>query len=446
MQEVFRHIEDHTNNYIAEVQTLLREPSMFTNTLGIESTVAILEKILKRIGCEVHTISVADSKPFLYGEIGEGDCTLLIYNHYDVQPVEPLNRWDLGPFLAEIQDGHIYARGAADNKGNLYARLAAIEAYLRVKGKLPCKVKFLFEGEEEVGSPHMAEFVRKHRDLVKADICLWESGFFNHEGRPCLNFGLKGLAYLEMRCKTLRSDMHSSWAGIVENPAWRLIHALATIRDQEGRIRVDELMDHVVPPSEEGMRLLETIDLDLAYYRDHYELRNFLSTADDHTLKERYFFWPTCNIAGIHSGYTKTETKTVIPNDAWVNIDFRLVPDLSPELVVGLLRSHLNRAGYPDIEIKLKAGMAPYYSRPSKELLERVNQVSNDIFHTAPVYMPMLAGSGPMHDICFANSLPVISFGIAHQGSHLHAPNENIRVQDLVRGIKFVSSLLELVG
>jgi len=444
MQEFYRFVEDHSQEYVRELQQFLREPSMHTNAVGISSTVSILEKILHRIGCNVRCLVIGESKPFLFAEIGEGDRTILFYNHYDVQPAEPLNQWDSGPFTAEIRDGHIFARGAADNKGNLYSRLAAVESYLKVKGKLPCRIKFLFEGEEEIGSPHIEAFARKHEEMLDADLCFWESGSFNRDGRPSISFGLKGLAYLELRCRTLPSDIHSSWATIIDNPAWRLIYALSTIRDQNGGIVIVWVAEHIDAPAEDEQKMLETVDLDFRFYRDFYKLNDFLNPADEQSLLDRYFFSPTSNICGFHSGYTKSGTKTVIPNEAWANIDFRLVPNMSPELIVGLLRSHLNKRNFHDVEITLKCGMTPYRKQPEKEMLDRLEKASQEVFHADPVFMPMLAASGPMHPICFPHRLPVVSLGIAHQGSHIHAPNENIRIRDLIRGIKFNGNILEV--
>jgi len=443
MQEFYRYVEDHSREYISELQRLLREPSIGSNTVGISTTVSLLEKIMRRMGCEVHQIVIQDSKPFLFAEIGEGERSILFYNHYDVQPVEPLNHWEFGPFMAEVKDGHIYARGAADNKGNLFARLAAVETYLKVNGPLPCRVKFLFEGEEEVGSPHIEAFVRRHAEMLNADLCFWESGTVSQDGRPLLSFGMKGLAYLEMRCRTLPSDVHSSWAPIIDNPAWRLLYAMSSIRNETGELTIDGLADHIEKISDEEKQGLADVEFDFRFYRDFYKLREFLNPADERQLLERYFFSPTSNISGIHSGYTKAETKTVIPHEAWANLDFRLVPNMSPELVVGLLRSHLNRRQYHDVDLTLKCGLAPYRCQPRREILDEVGAACREVFHGEPIFVPMMAASGPMHHVCSPHRLPVISFSIAHPGSHIHAPNENIRIQDLLRGIMFIGRILE---
>lgn len=444
MQLFYRYVEDHVDVFIRELQVLLREMSIYTNTFGINSTANFLESHLQRIGCRVQRVVIDDSKPYLYGEIGEGPMTVLFYNHYDVQPVDPPSLWDYGPFLAEVHEGYLYARGAADSKGNLYTRLAAVESYLKVFKELPCRVKFLFDGEEEVGSPNIARLIQEHPDFVEADVCVWESGFIDQEGRPSVSFGLKGLVYLELRCQILPSDIHSAWATVIENPAWRLIHALASLRDGQGRITVDGVMDHVAALTKEERRLVESMEIDLETYKELFGVKEFMAIGKSETLPQRLLFSPSANICGIHAGYTDAESKTILPHAAWANLDFRLVPDLDPEMLVKLLRAHLAKRGYHDVEIKVKCAIPCYRYQPDEEFIDRIRQSSRETFHAAPLFLPMLGASGPMHVVCAPRRLPVMAFGIAHAGSHIHAPNENIRVHDFIQGIKFIGRMLDL--
>jgi acetylornithine deacetylase/succinyl-diaminopimelate desuccinylase-like protein len=444
MQTYYRHVEDHMEDYILELQVLLREMSIYTNTFGINSTANFLESHLQRMGCRVQRITVEDSTPYIYGEIGEGPFTILFYNHYDVQPVDPPSSWDYGPFLGETREGYLYARGAADSKGNLYTRMAAVESYLKVFQALPCRVKFLFEGEEEVGSPHIARLVKEHPEFVQADVCVWESGFIDHEGRPSVSFGLKGMAYVELRCRTLPSDIHSGWATIIENPAWRLVHALASLRDARGHITVDGLMEHVASPSKEERQLLASMAVNLNTYKELFGVKEFMAVGRGETLPQRLLFSPTCNICGIQAGYTEAETKTILPHEAWANLDIRLVPDLDPDLVVKLLRTHLVKRGFSDVDVKVKCAIPCYRSQPDPRLIAKVRQATQETFHTDPLLLSMLGASGPMHFVCAPHNLPVLAMGIAHPGSHIHAPNENIRIHDFIQAIKLVGRLLDL--
>jgi acetylornithine deacetylase/succinyl-diaminopimelate desuccinylase-like protein len=446
MQLFYRYVEDHMDVFIRELQVLLREMSIYTNTFGISSTANFLESHLQRIGCKVQRVVIDESKPFLYGEVGEGPVTVLFYNHYDVQPVDPPSQWDYGPFLAEIHEGYLYARGAADSKGNLYTRLAAVESYLKVFKELPCRVKFLFDGEEEVGSPNIGRLIQEHPDFVEADICVWESGFVDQEGRPSVSFGLKGLVYLELRCQNLPSDIHSAWATVIENPAWRLTHALASLRDNQGRITVDGLMDHVAAPSREERHLLASMGMDLETYKELYGVKEFMTPGKGESVQQRLLYSPTCNICGIHAGYTDAESKTILPHAAWANLDFRLVPELEPEMLVKLLRDHLAKRGFHDVEIKVKCAIPCYRYKPDGEFIDRIRQSSQETFHASPLFLSMLGSSGPMHVVCAPRRLPVMAFGIAHPGSHIHAPNENIRIHDLIQGIKFIGRMIDLLA
>jgi acetylornithine deacetylase/succinyl-diaminopimelate desuccinylase-like protein len=446
MQQFFRYVEDHGVQYIQELQSLLREPSIISNTIGMTSTAALIEQIMLRMGCQVRQVVTGDSKPYLYGEVGTGPFTILFYNHYDVQPVEPLNEWDFGPFSAEIHDGYIYARGAADNKGNLYATLAAVETYRKVLGELPFRVKFIFEGEEELGSYSMERLAREEEEIFQADQCIWGSGVLDYNGRPYISFGLKGLAYFEVRCSTLRCDVHSAMAAIIDSPVWRLLSALTSLRDVRGGITIDGLDAHVKSVSTEDRDILDQSEFDVNCYRELYGIGKFLHSDDPRELMERVFFSPSVNICGIHAGYTKGGTKTIMPREAWANLDLRLVPNLTPELVMELLRNHLDRHGFQDVELRLKCAIPGYRHQPTAEHLDRIRQASVEAFHAEPYFLPMLAASGPMYHVCAPHRLPVLSFGVAHQGSHIHAPNENIRVHDFIQGIKFIGRLINLFG
>lgn len=446
MQLFYRYVEDHMDEFIRELQVLLREMSIYTNTFGINSTANFLESHLQRVGCKVQRVVVDDSKPYLYGEIGEGPVTVLFYNHYDVQPVDPPSLWDYGPFLGEVHEGYLYARGAADSKGNLYTRLAAIESYLKVFKELPCRVKFLFDGEEEVGSPNIGRLIREHPDFVEADICIWESGFIDQEGRPSVSFGLKGMVYLELRCQNLPSDIHSAWAAVIENPAWRLAHALTSLRDVHGRITVDGLMEKVVPPTPDERRMLDSMDVDFGTYKELYGVQEFMTGEDGESIGQRLFFSPTCNICGIHSGYTEAESKTILPHEASANLDFRLVPDVEPETLMQLLLAHLIKRGFQDVAVRIKCAIPCYRFQPGAEFIEQIRQSSQETFHASPLFLSMLGASGPMHAVCAPRGLPVMAFGIAHPGSHIHAPNENIRIHDFVQGIKFIGRMIDLLS
>ncbi|NJL32964.1 MAG: M20/M25/M40 family metallo-hydrolase [Chloroflexaceae bacterium] len=256
--------------------------------------------------------------------------TLLVYNHYDVQPARREDGWLNDPFAPEIRDGRVYARGVADNKGNLLFRLHAIEAYCAAYGSLPLRVCFVIDGEEEIGSPHLTRFVHQHNDLIRADGCIWESGRKGDDDRPLLQLGVRGILFLELSIHSPANEIHSSWANIVENPSFmlmdRLRRALETLTDAAGRPTFDNLLHDLPTPSEADLTLLETVPFDLATFQIERGvlLRDGMTTPRE--ALRRLFFEPTCNVCGFSVGYGAPGVKTVIPNRAVAKLDFRLPP------------------------------------------------------------------------------------------------------------------------
>ena len=218
---------------------------------------------MRAYGLEARLVPVPGGPPVVYGERqGRSAKTLLFYDHYDVQPPEPLDLWESPPFELTARNGRLFARGVADNKGNLMSRMAAVRAWLDATGELPVSVKFVVEGEEEVGSPHLAPFVESHRNLLAADACIWESGGVNWQGQPVITLGLKGIMYVELEARGANRDMHSAQATSVVNPAWRLVWALATLKDQNENIRIDGHYDDVRPPTADELTAVSLIPSD----------------------------------------------------------------------------------------------------------------------------------------------------------------------------------------
>src|SRR4028118_1536135 len=216
---------------------------------------------LRGVGAEASIMETA-GHPVVYAEMGEGDRTLLSYGHYDVQPPEPLDLWESDPFEPTVRDGSLYARGVADDKGDVLARIQALRLYIEEHGPLPFNLKFLIEGEEEVGSPNLAAFVRANKMLLAADACLWEGSMKDEAGRPSIECGTKGMAYVELRARGASHDLHSMYGGIAPNPAWRLVQALRTIKDERGEITLDGFEELLEPPPEKSTEAINRIPFD----------------------------------------------------------------------------------------------------------------------------------------------------------------------------------------
>ena len=442
--EVLAWIDARRDEAIADLQRVCRQPSVAAQDWGMEAMATIVRDSLVALGAEVELVPTRGF-PVVTGRLrGGGPRHLAIYNHYDVQPPEPLEAWTVPPFEAAIRDDLIYARGVADNKGNLVARLWAARAWLEVCGTLPCTITFLVEGEEEVGSPHLAEFASSRPDLVQADACLWEAGYRDESGYLALYAGLKGMLYVELRVQSVGYDLHSSQAPLAPSAAWRLVQALASLRDPSGRIRIPDFYDAVRPPLPYERELMARFPVNPAALRQLWGAEELLGEGEPAAMTERLLFEPTCNICGLWSGYTGPGTKTILPATAAAKLDFRLVPDQDPQAILANLRAHLHEAGFDDVQVvELEGAERPAQSPVDTPLMEALIRSAVQVYGQMPRVLPRMAATGPMEQLCQRHGVPAIGgAGVGHAGSRNHAPDENIRVEDFILGIKHIAALL----
>ena len=430
------HVRENAGRYLDELKALIRIPTVSAQGLGVEDTAKVVLERAKRAGIAATVEWVPGGPPTIVGEVGKGERTLLVYNHYDVQPPDPLDEWTTPPFEPIERDGYLYGRGTSDNKGNLMARLQAIEAYRATVGELPLRIRVLYEGEEEIGSAHLATFVARHGEQLRADGCIWEAGYKDAAGRPVISLGLKGIAYFDLRVRGTKKDAHSSIGTIVPNAAWRLVWALATLKNERDEITIDGFADHVRAPSAADLALLEALPFDEDKLREIHGIRSFVRSLSGTDLLRKHFFEPTCTICGLTSGYSGAGSKTVLPAVASAKVDFRLVPDLTPDVVARLLRAHLDKRGFGDVEISPSHGERP--SRwPADSLAARAAVAAcRDAYGTEPVVYPLMVGSGPMAQVCDALGIPATGFGSGNAASANHAPNENIAIADYIDHIR----------
>lgn len=442
LEEVYAYIEQNKEMYIKWLQELCRQPSISAQNNGIQETAKFVEEMLISIGAKTEQLETTGN-PVVYGSINSTkEKTLSFYNHYDVQPVDPIEQWNSDPFAAEIRDGRIYARGVADNKGPLVARICAIHAYQQVYGALPINVKFMVEGEEEIGSPHLEEFAEKHPDKVKADGCIWENGYKSIDGRPQIRLGVKGMLYVELRIKAANIDLHSSNGAIIENPAWRLVWALNTLKNEQEQVQIEGFYDRVQKPNQEELRLLKDMVLQEKEMLDDLELNEFLLNLSGLALKEKFIFQPTCTICGIESGYTGEGSKTVLPSVAKAKLDFRLVADQNPLEILQLLKNHLNKYGFEDIEVIKLSAEHPAKTDLDAPIVKMVIDNVKRIYNIEPQVMRTSPGTGPMYVLSQKFGIPAVGFGVGNHNSQHHAPNENIFVDDYIDGIKFAATII----
>ncbi len=444
MDPVLRYIDDHADEFIARVQRLCRQPSIAAQNMGMREAAQMVVDMLRGVGAEARLVTTT-GYPVVFGQIHgpPGSKVLGFYNHYDVQPPEPLELWESEPFGAEIRDGRIYARGVADNKANLVARVCAIEAYQKAKGSLPLSVKFIVEGEEEIGSVSLKEFVLDNRDLVMCDGLVWETAYKDHSEHLVVSLGLKGILYVELRARGANTDVHSANAAIVPSPVWRLVWALNSLKAPDEHVRIPGFYQDVRPPSQAELALLEAMPMDEKDRLRSLGLEEFVLGLTGPSLKEKYLLQPTCNICGFGAGYTGKGLKTVLPNEAKCKIDFRLVPDQDPYKILDGLRAHLDAQGLGDVGIEVLDADWAQRTDPGDPLVGAVVAAAERVYTMPPVVAPTIAGSGPGHTLCGELGIPSAGAGTGYYDSRSHAPNENIRIADFIEGIQHIAVLLD---
>lgn len=445
MTDVAGLVRERSDKYVGWLTDACSIPSMESDPDGLVAMAAWVEDKLTGLGAKVERLRYEGAPDALLGLLGSGDKTLLFYDHYDVQPVDPLDEWKSPPFEPEIRDGLFFARGSADNKGDLVARLAALEVYQEVHGDVPFTIKFLIEGEEETGSKSFHEIVEANRDKLTADGCIWEGQGIDHSGRPSLVFGAKGLAYVELNYKGLNEDQHSSFAVYAPSPAWHMVEALATLRGPDGTVLIDGFYDDVVPPTEQDLEILRGFPFDEATERERLGTDSFVGGVTGMDFLRRYFFEPTCNIAGIVTGFTVPgASKTVLPKQAMAKLDMRLVPNQDPDDIVDKLRKHLDKRGYGDIAIETFSMEHPVRSEPGFALGKAAIEAAKETFDQPPAVAPMMIATGPMHVIARGLGVPTVSpAGVYRPTSDIHAPNENCRIDDYLKIIEYTVAYLD---
>ncbi len=443
MGEIDQHIVEHLDETLHDLAVLCRQPSVAAQHYGIEDCAELLAAMLKSSGFTVQILPTGGSPVVIADAPGRSHKTMLLYNHYDVQPAEPLDLWTTPAFEPDIRDGKFFARGAGDDKGHIFCRLAALNAFKAVQGEYPCHIKFIIEGEEEIGSPHLSDFIEQNKDLLRADACLWEFGGVDYEDRPELYLGMRGMCYVELRAKTARMDAHSGLGGsIFPNAAWRLAWALSTLKDQDERILIPGFYDAVLPPSERDLAMLAALPSEEAEMKETYGLGGFLKGLTGVDLRRQAVFSPTCTICGLTAGYQGPGSKTVLPAEASAKIDFRLVPNQDPADIVAKLRKHLDAEGFGDIEVYQHGGMKPARVNPDDPFIAICTQAAEEVYGKAARVAPMIGGSGPMYPFVQVLHVPIGAAGCGYPGGRAHAPDENFRLDDFVKGAQHTARIL----
>lgn len=442
--KIDNHIESHLDYWIEQLARICGQPSVSATGEGIDDCARLVATMLEEQGFTSEIMS-SDGYPVVYGEgNGRSDKTLLLYLHYDVQPPGIEALWDSPPFQLTRRENKLYARGVSDDKGHIICRLAALSALREVTGEWPCNIKWFIEGEEEVGSSNIPSFVEQHQAKLAADGCLWEFGGVDYDGYPGLTLGMRGICYVELTVETGTLDAHSGLGGsIFHNAAWRLTWALSTLKSQDERILIPGFYDNVLPPSETDLKLLAELPDESKKLISTYGLSGFLNgMTGGIDLQKTAVFDPTCTICGLTSGYQGPGSMTVLPAKASAKVDFRLVPNQTPEEIVAKLRAHLDAQGFEDVKITPLGSGRPAKVSPDHPLVELTAKTAEAVYGKPPRVYPIIGGSGPNYPFIHVLNLPVVTAGVGYPGSQVHAPNENLDIDNFLLGTKHTARVM----
>jgi acetylornithine deacetylase/succinyl-diaminopimelate desuccinylase-like protein len=443
MQE--KYIDKNFPSLISDLQKLIRQPSVSAKNLGLEECSRLIVNMMKNSGIHAELLYVKKGiPPAIYGGIKSKqnpNKTLLFYNHYDVQPEEPLELWDDKPFSGKIKGNKIFGRGSADDKGELITRIKAVEAFLKTTGDVPCNIKFFIEGEEEIGSVHIEDYLKKYQKKLSCDAVIWEFGYVDEKDRPIISLGMKGLLYVELSKMESIRDAHSSLAVLIENPAWRLVEALKTLRDEDGTILIKDWYKDVVKFTKQDIQTISKEPFDSVSFKKEYGIRKFVGNKTGLQIKKALVGDPTCNIAGFTSGYEGPGAKTVLPSKALVKIDFRLVPNMDPHKQLARLKKHLKENGFDDIKVTMIHGEAAARTGMSDPFVRTVKNAADESFGKS-ILSVSSAGTGPMFSFVKFLHSPCIAVGSTYVFARIHSPNEFARIDLLKKTTKCMCKII----
>ncbi|WP_077624464.1 dipeptidase [Sediminibacillus massiliensis] len=441
-EEVLAYLQENREQLLEKLNRFLSIPSVSTDSVhkqDVEEAARFVADYLTEIGFDKVNIEETKGHPLVYGEWTGADSapTALFYGHYDVQPADPIELWESEPFKPEIREGRLYARGASDDKGQVFMQLAVFEAYMKVHGQLPVNVKVCIEGEEEIGSEHLYEVLKAKKEQFSADFAIISDSGMVDTGQPTILYGLKGFTGLEFTVHGPSSDLHSGiYGGVVRNPAMAMAHLLATLKNEEEVVQVEGFYEGIDPLDEGERKLIEEVPGE-----DYKKTTGVDQTVSEkgYTAKEHMMARPTLEVNGLYGGYQGEGTKTIIPSSATAKLTCRLVPGQEPDQIQQLLVDHLEKH-VPDgvrLEIKREPLSAKAYKvNPDHPLIQQAGQALEQAFGKQAVYA-RLGGSIPVVEwIDSIFQMPVVLLGFGTPEDRLHSPNESFPIENFYKGME----------
>lgn len=442
MNRVIDFIELNRDRYIDELKEYLAIPSISAlpeHAADVRRCAEWTVTHLRHIGFENARLVETPGNPIVLAEwLGaEGAPTILYYGHYDVQPVDPLDLWTSPPFEAAVRDGELFARGASDDKGQVFMHFKALEAHFKQQARLPVNFKIMIEGEEEVGSAHLDRFIEEHRDLLAADAVLISDTAMFDRGVPSLCYGLRGLAYFQIDVRGTSTDLHSgTYGGAVANPAIVLAQMLSQMKDRAGRVRIPGFYDDVVPLTEEERAEYRKLPFNEKRYAREIGAPR-LYGEKGYTTLERASARPTFEINGLLSGFTGTGAKTVLPAEAMAKVSMRLVPDQDPDRIADLFEAYVKKIAPKTVEVKVTRmhGGRPWKADLDNPFVQAAGRAIERGFGKAPVFTREGGSIPVVATFQRVLGIPSVLFGVGLPDDRIHAPNEKLDLSNFFNGI-----------
>lgn len=436
-EKLLKIVKKNEQAEIACLEKLIAVPTCYSKGHDMKPVISQLIEEFEKRKYKVQSF-LTSGAPVVVAELDLGmDKTLLFYNHYDIQPEEPLDEWRFPPFKLTSRNGRLYGRGVCDDKGPIVANIFGIQTALESGYEPKCNVRFIIEGEEETGGLGLEEFCNANPKSLKSDGCVWERASAIPNQRSQLFTGVKGCVTFELRAKGLSVDAHSGDAPILTNPAWRLVWALSTLKNQNEEILIDGYYDDVVPPRKEELQLFKKYPPDaIDSYKKQYNTEKFLLGRDKVEFWKELTLRPTCTICGLLSGWTGQGSKTIVPKEAMAKVDLRIVPNQKVERVQRLLREHLDKKGFQDIEIDDWGGYEANKTPFDHPFVKLLANLVKDFSGKNPLIIPSSGSSGPAY--LFGDHTAWAHCGPVDPKANAHAPNESISITEL----KYMTALI----
>jgi acetylornithine deacetylase/succinyl-diaminopimelate desuccinylase-like protein len=451
LKQVTNYINSRKAQYVEELKDFLRIPSISTladHKKEMHNAANFVASKLKDAGIENVKLIQTKGHPLVYGDwlYAKNKPTVLIYGHYDVQPVDPINLWDSPPFEPIIKGNKIYARGATDDKGQMYVHIKSVEAFFKTIGKLPVNVKFIIEGEEEIGSQNLEEFVNKNADILKCDAILISDTSLFGPGIPTLTYGLRGLSYLQIEVTGPDRDLHSgTFGGAVDNPINVLAEMISKLKNKDGKITIPGFYDDVVKLTKKERDNFKALPFSAKQFARSIGVRE-LKGEKGYTTYEHTWARPSLDCNGILGGFTGDGAKTVLPSKAMAKVSMRLVPDQNPKKIAKLFKAHIKNIAPKTVEVKVNDlhGAYPIVSPLDAKATVSAAEALSKVFGKKTVFMRE-GGSIPIV-VVFSQKLkaPVVMMGIGLNSENLHSPNEHFNLTHFHLGILSSAHFLDI--